>query len=502
MILISAGLVLTAIVLLIAGFVLAKPFLVMWSIAVSVLSAVFLVIGALLRRHELFPGGGRAGTVPYLPPRAPVPPGPLPRVPLVPNPPLSPAPHTTTPPGARRVATGRPAAAGQVPGAMRGVPDDNAIVLVVPGRRRYHVAGCRGLDGREHEELTREEAREEGFTPCTACLPEFTAAASPQDVSPQARSPQIQSPQAQDSPAPARAGSAATGARETGPGEPTARLASPRDPSADSGPREASVTRPYVQGAAAPSEKGREKARPQEGDRPRREQERPDPEPVAPPLRAAEPFSFPLRFPIPEAGSSPDPNATSWFTREVTSPADEPGTSGEAGKPGTPSKAGKPDKDGKAKTPVAAAGGTGGGPGDPAPSGPEAGSGASGGSAPPTAKASAKSPAKAPARTPPAKTPAKASPAKGKAKGGPSKEAPGGEGEDTDTAPRGIPAVRERPEEAGGEETVKVIVGTRRFHTSACPLIKGVDASGVEAMTSAAAREAGMSSCSVCRDTT
>ncbi|MEV4898535.1 hypothetical protein AB0K48_55315, partial [Nonomuraea sp. NPDC055795] len=39
---------------------LAKPFLIMWSIVVSVLSALFLVIGALLRRHELFPGG-RAG---------------------------------------------------------------------------------------------------------------------------------------------------------------------------------------------------------------------------------------------------------------------------------------------------------------------------------------------------------------------------------------------------------------------------------------------------------
>lgn len=66
MILISAALVLAAIVLLIAGVVLGTPPLVMWSIVVSVLSAVCLLIGALLRRHELFPSGGRAaeGTAP------------------------------------------------------------------------------------------------------------------------------------------------------------------------------------------------------------------------------------------------------------------------------------------------------------------------------------------------------------------------------------------------------------------------------------------------------
>ncbi|MFC7643452.1 hypothetical protein ACFQX6_23505 [Streptosporangium lutulentum] len=66
MILVSAGLVLTAIVLLIAGFVLGQAYLVMWSIAISLLSAVFLVIGALLRRHELFPGG-HAGVTPAFP---------------------------------------------------------------------------------------------------------------------------------------------------------------------------------------------------------------------------------------------------------------------------------------------------------------------------------------------------------------------------------------------------------------------------------------------------
>ncbi|TLF63903.1 hypothetical protein FE391_28225, partial [Nonomuraea sp. KC401] len=74
MILISAGLVLAAVVLLIAGFVLAKPFLIMWSIVVSVLSALFLVIGAFLRRNELFPGGGQAAA-PATPPKGLTPPG-------------------------------------------------------------------------------------------------------------------------------------------------------------------------------------------------------------------------------------------------------------------------------------------------------------------------------------------------------------------------------------------------------------------------------------------
>src|SRR5690606_15170368 len=78
-------------------------------------------------------------------------PQPYPRTATVP----SPAPGVPTP--------HRPAAGGISP---------DAIVLVIPGRKRYHVHGCRQLAGRDHEELTYEEAREEGFTPCTACLPD------------------------------------------------------------------------------------------------------------------------------------------------------------------------------------------------------------------------------------------------------------------------------------------------------------------------------------------
>lgn len=43
------------------------------------------------------------------------------------------------------------------------------IVCVVPGRKRFHEPGCSALAGRQSEELTREEAEEEGFTPCSLC---------------------------------------------------------------------------------------------------------------------------------------------------------------------------------------------------------------------------------------------------------------------------------------------------------------------------------------------
>ncbi len=162
MILISAGLVLAAVVLLIAGFVLALPFLIMWSIVVSVLSALFLVIGAFLRRNELFPGGGQAAA-PATPSKGLMPPAqPYNQTGLVvQQQPRPPAPQRTAAPQTQ--APRRPVASGIAP---------DAIVLVIPGRKRYHVPGCRQLIGRDHEELTHEEAREEGFTPCTTCLPD------------------------------------------------------------------------------------------------------------------------------------------------------------------------------------------------------------------------------------------------------------------------------------------------------------------------------------------
>ncbi|MFE3447901.1 hypothetical protein ACFXJ8_03115 [Nonomuraea sp. NPDC059194] len=209
MILISAGLVLAAVVLLIAGFVMAEPFLIMWSIVVSVLSALFLVIGAFLRRHELFPGGGGAGAqasqanAPTVTPTAVTPAGAAtaPTMPQQPPRPLAPA--QPLPSGMRPqqgIAHGAPRPASAVAAAPRGI-SPGAIVLVIPGRKRYHVASCRQLSGREHEELTFEEAREEGFTPCTTCLPDAALggrqvppAAEPRQGQPAGRAPYTAAP--------------------------------------------------------------------------------------------------------------------------------------------------------------------------------------------------------------------------------------------------------------------------------------------------------------------
>jgi hypothetical protein len=47
--------------------------------------------------------------------------------------------------------------------------EDGEVVFVVPGRMRFHVAGCRLLDGKSAEQLTLEEAEDEAFTACTVC---------------------------------------------------------------------------------------------------------------------------------------------------------------------------------------------------------------------------------------------------------------------------------------------------------------------------------------------
>ncbi|MEU7985452.1 hypothetical protein AB0B56_11365 [Streptosporangium canum] len=625
MILISAGLVVTAIVLLIAGFVLAKPFLVMWSIAVSVLSAVFLVIGALLRRHELFPGG-RAGEAP-LPPKGPVPAGPMPAPHMRPDQRVPSAPHPRAPHGMPPAATAAPQprprpVAGPAPAARQGLLDAEAIVLVIPGRKRYHVAGCRQLVGRDHEELTHEEAREEGFTPCTTCLPEFTGGIQPQDAPTGA-----QEPAAHPAPSPEPGPSGDTRGPDVH--EPTARFSPPYRPVTTATPQEAAapVTRPYIQGAPAPQEQ----ARPQE--------------PASPPLRAAETAarSFPIQSPEPEPETSADSEATSWFSRDmVASITSKPETQAgsepsepEDGTPAEPEPAAKPEvragseseDDSRVEpepvTPVstgAEAPAEAGGPAesDPAaaktsiipsrslPSEPEdsaesesesgAGAGAESrggvpaGSQPAGARTPATPPAPAgagrpvrdeapaassvpdpettespepsgsgspatsgPATSGPAAQEASEEPstAERKAADGaastepdspsepvePAGTAPGRAGQpvpadstsaepqvpaagekapeperkaapeetpgedDGDTAPHGIPAVKDGPAPGPGDSgTVKVIVGTRRFHSSACPLIKGTDGSGIETMTRAEAEEAGLSSCSVCRD--
>ena len=52
------------------------------------------------------------------------------------------------------------------------------IVRVLPGRRRFHVEDCRLLAGHAPEEISLGEARDEGFTACTACIPRRESLAS------------------------------------------------------------------------------------------------------------------------------------------------------------------------------------------------------------------------------------------------------------------------------------------------------------------------------------
>ncbi len=49
-------------------------------------------------------------------------------------------------------------------------PPTDDLVLVIPGRRRFHRPGCELLADHQVEKLTEEEAREEEFTPCTRCV--------------------------------------------------------------------------------------------------------------------------------------------------------------------------------------------------------------------------------------------------------------------------------------------------------------------------------------------
>jgi hypothetical protein len=161
-IILSGVLVVIAIALLVAGIVVGETggqiagwldgmTVIYMSIAVSIVSFLCLLVGVFLRRKELFGTG------------------------------LPAAPSETS----RRKAKGRSrhkaAGARGEPSATAVLPSPSvpseSTVFIIPGRKRYHLASCRQLAGRDKEELTFEEAREEGFTPCTACIPDTALAA-------------------------------------------------------------------------------------------------------------------------------------------------------------------------------------------------------------------------------------------------------------------------------------------------------------------------------------
>lgn len=525
MIFISAGLVLAAVVLLIAGFVLGAPYLIMWSIVVSVLSALFLVIGAFLRRHELFPSGERAATPPA-PPAGLVPP-----------------PVQQGPVGASRAQSATiPAPTPRRP-TTRGISPD-AIVLVIPGRKRYHVPGCRQLAGRDHEELTYEEAREEGFTPCTTCLPDAAlggrqlpppadpepavtpqsgpavpedpegAAASPETVSPQEspsevtqnlRPPVIAGEQAPKAPSSGGWFDAKPAAKPGDPAKPGTSKTGTAPAASKSGPAPATSER---QPGSSDRKPGATERQPGSSDqKPGSSDQKPGSSETKSGAAESKPGAS---RPDPaddsaETGPRLAPYVTKASQESASSPkpAQRPATSQESG----PQRPARP-QEGDPRRPVPPAQGT--SPQRPAAS-------AQGPAAP---SRSAERPASegrpggaSQAEAP--KRPASSAESAAKPKGPLPEKPSASRTEKQETG--GKPAKAKKPEtaeeaEPDGEETrpdvrppggkaglVKVIVGTRRYHSTACPLIRGAGDTGVETMTLAQAEAAGLTSCSVCQ---
>ncbi len=150
MIVISGALVLVALILLIVGVVGPDLTFVYASIGVSLVSLVFLVIGILQRRGDT--GTETAAAAPEVAEQ--------------------PADDVTTVlPSqvgtSRRVTEREPIAESADEELTTG-----GTVLVVEGRPRYHVGGCRYLSGKQAEEVDVLDAREEGFTPCGVCKPD------------------------------------------------------------------------------------------------------------------------------------------------------------------------------------------------------------------------------------------------------------------------------------------------------------------------------------------
>lgn len=233
MIVISGALVIVALGLLIAGLVVSSGLVLVYaSIGVSVLSAVFLFLGVRQRRGD--DEGARVATTPGLAAATAAPAAPATAATAA----TPAAPATAGTAGAavaasagsgdevRAVPPRRPAAPVPVdadPVAAEPAPVSAGRsaapageVFVVPGRPRYHAAGCRYLSGRETETRSIAEAQAEGFAACGVCRPDETtstaapaaaaaepaparpapASAAPRRRAPQTRTAQADSPEA------------------------------------------------------------------------------------------------------------------------------------------------------------------------------------------------------------------------------------------------------------------------------------------------------------------
>jgi hypothetical protein len=155
-IVISGALVLVALVLLVIGLIGPSLGFVYASIGASLAAFAFLVVGILQRRKaEPEVGAGAPASAEELAAVIRTPEQATSDVAVLPAAPIA--------------AT---AAAAQASGT----------VLVVQGRPRYHVSGCRYLAGKLAEEVEVDEARAEGFTACGVCKPDAVLAAGPSEV--------------------------------------------------------------------------------------------------------------------------------------------------------------------------------------------------------------------------------------------------------------------------------------------------------------------------------
>jgi hypothetical protein len=150
-IVISGALVLAALVLLVIGLIGPSLGFVYASIGASLAAFAFLVVGILQRRKA------EPAAVEGLPPSAEE---------------LAAVIRT---PDTRPAAEEGVALVTHVPAAPAA-----GAVLVVQGRPRYHVEGCRYLAGKLPEEVEVAEALRQGFTACGVCKPdEALAGAAP-----------------------------------------------------------------------------------------------------------------------------------------------------------------------------------------------------------------------------------------------------------------------------------------------------------------------------------
>lgn len=168
MIVISGALVLVALVLLLVGLLQPELGFVYASIVVSLISFGFLIVGILQRRGETFgeDSEGKADA-------AAVTSGPSRSLPFGRGKKTADEPGPASPAQDDAVTVVAPAEVAPAATAADVVEEVSGTVMVVAGRPRYHVEGCRYLTGKDADEVEVEDAREEGFTACGVCKPDI-----------------------------------------------------------------------------------------------------------------------------------------------------------------------------------------------------------------------------------------------------------------------------------------------------------------------------------------